>query len=697
MRRVLPSAPWFTVSSKGERRQAGSCDSAVGFVFSDTGSAGTADWIWGRPSLVARRMFDWDDDQDQIGNTMWCEFSENEANIMPYPNGADKNPLPPLGNYKRKKNDEANTSLRSSEHSSGSKNDILGINQDNSSTFITSEELVAAQLDVDSWPDLPSLSASLSKEYNDSCNRDAMEAQLMLDISGTKKLDKIRVQFDSPSEIFNNDKDDEENGTFLDCDWANIGDIEDLDNIFSGNDSIFGHEMVGNVDEFLTATSDVISSTVQSIALPDMPLCKEQPSGYDSSSFHLDELSTGKEALEEKRGDSTVRTRREYYEEQNLFSNQPNIQKRTLTSHKKSEEKGKCKELDDTSAMWSCSTNESRQLLSSTTDACTKTVMDSFESSTERQVRAPEDVEQLDSPNQFMLSGYAYTAYPFPTIPISQNVYTKTNQEKTLSVGHKLLADFSKRPNGLSRLSDSASRPLTPQEKIEKLRRRQKMQAMLAIQQQQQQFAHPSTSDSGVPQSCSPKKQPVESRTNSAADLISNKHFPAERNILADQEEPWTISSIIDGQSLEETIYYQLQDAIEQLDGRIRLCIRDSLFRLAQSAMERQSSSDRNSTNKSDRDEDELSAYDDTKKSCKNSKWTSVETGTNPIDRTVAHLLFHRPSELSTRAVKEEIPQSPALYNPASDASLQAQACISNDHMENAREMERQPSKQMNR
>lgn len=31
-----------------------------------------------------------------------------------------------------------------------------------------------------------------------------------------------------------------------------------------------------------------------------MPLCKDQPSAYDSSSFHLDELSAGKETLEEK-------------------------------------------------------------------------------------------------------------------------------------------------------------------------------------------------------------------------------------------------------------------------------------------------------------------------------------------------------------------------------------------------------------
>ena len=40
-----------------------------------------------------------------------------------------------------------------------------------------------------------------------------------------------------------------------------------------------------------------------------------------------------------------------------------------------------------------------------------------------------------------------------------------------------------------------------------------------------------------------------------------------------------------------------------QLDMRIRLCIRDSLFRLAQSASQRQNASDTSSNNKSNRDE----------------------------------------------------------------------------------------------
>lgn len=43
-----------------------------------------------------------------------------------------------------------------------------------------------------------------------------------------------------------------------------------------------------------------------------------------------------------------------------------------------------------------------------------------------------------------------------------------------------------------------------------------------------------------------------------------------------------------------------------QLDMRIRICIRDSLFRLAQSAMQRQCTSDTSSINRSGRDDHEV-------------------------------------------------------------------------------------------
>ncbi|THU63828.1 hypothetical protein C4D60_Mb01t19960 [Musa balbisiana] len=442
----------------------------------------------------------------KVGESIWAEFPENEDDIVPFPKGAEESTLSILGNYGRKqRNEEASIGLRSSEQSSGSKNNFLESNQDNNSTFITNEELSAAQLDADSWPDLPSLSTALDREYNDPCNRGSLGTHLMLDISEATNIDKMRVQLDGPSEMFGNDKDEKDNESYLDCDWAHIGDIEDLDKIFSGNDSIFGHEMVGNAAEFLSASSDVVNSTIQSIPLPDIPLSKDQHFGLDPSSLHLDELSSGKEIPEDKTADSTLRTGSKYCEAQNLFSDKTTVQ---------------------------------------------------------RQVRAPADNGQLDSPNLFMFCGDGYAAYPF------QHVYMKRNQEKPLSFGHKPLMYFPKSSNALDSPSDMASRQpkMTPQEKIEKLRRRQQIQAMLAIQQQQQQFAHPNTAiDSLVPQVCSSRKQTQESMTTSSAvDGSANKLTSPEQNILFDQEESWRVSTINEDHSLEEMIYYQLQDALGQ-------------------------------------------------------------------------------------------------------------------------------------
>lgn len=49
---------------------------------------------------------------------------------------------------------------------------------------------------------------------------------------------------------------------------------------------------------------------------------------------------------------------------------------------------------------------------------------------------------------------------------------------------------------------------------------------------------------------------------------------------------------------------------LKQLDTKTRLCIRDSLLRLAHSATERQIAGDRSSTNKTNKDEYEASEND---------------------------------------------------------------------------------------
>ena len=92
----------------------------------------------------------------------------------------------------------------------------------------------------------------------------------------------------------------------------------------------------------------------------------------------------------------------------------------------------------------------------------------------------------------------------------------------------------------------------------------------------------------------------------------------------------------------------------------MRLCIRDSLLRLAKSAVERTNAREWSSTNKSSREEKEGSIEECNIMSERSMK-LPTETGTNPIDRIVAHLLFHWPSEQTSRIVKEEVMQSPSF------------------------------------
>ncbi|XP_078157177.1 dentin sialophosphoprotein-like protein isoform X2 [Carex rostrata] len=89
--------------------------------------------------------------------------------------------------------------------------------------------------------------------------------------------------------------------------------------------------------------------------------------------------------------------------------------------------------------------------------------------------------------------------------------------------------------------------------------------------------------------------------------------------------------------SVEETSFMELQDVMNQLDVKTKLCIRDSLYRLARSVQQR---NDFDSSPAS-------SSYGnvDAQYSAINNGFAepiNPETGTNPIDRSIAELLFHQ-------------------------------------------------------
>ncbi|PNY05887.1 dentin sialophosphoprotein-like protein [Trifolium pratense] len=121
----------------------------------------------------------------------------------------------------------------------------------------------------------------------------------------------------------------------------------------------------------------------------------------------------------------------------------------------------------------------------------------------------------------------------------------------------------------------------------------------------------------------------------------------------SNMQESSAMSSAPDETSLEAANFRQLQQVLDQLDIRIKLCIRDSLYRLAKSADQRHI------------DADASGLMGDDMEACKGvmtqdanrcTGFVNIETTTNPIDRSIAHLLFHRPSESSTLPLSDTLP-----------------------------------------
>ncbi|TYJ40519.1 hypothetical protein E1A91_A04G146100v1 [Gossypium mustelinum] len=114
---------------------------------------------------------------------------------------------------------------------------------------------------------------------------------------------------------------------------------------------------------------------------------------------------------------------------------------------------------------------------------------------------------------------------------------------------------------------------------------------------------------------------------------------PAELDSSNVRESSCVVSPF-DEVSLEATSFRQLQQVMEKLDIRTKLCIRDSLYRLARSAEQRHNCTKTKSGIVDGNDGSGSSASEETNR-C--TGFMDMETDTNPIDRSIAHLLFHRP------------------------------------------------------
>uniref|UniRef100_A0ACD5VXM0 Uncharacterized protein n=3 Tax=Avena sativa TaxID=4498 RepID=A0ACD5VXM0_AVESA len=574
-----------------------------------------------------RRMFDRkDEEQQQVGDKTWAELSENED-----PDTKDST-LVFVGDRK-KNDDEAATVLGLTERTSAptEHRDLEKQPAAEASGYYS-----ATRLDIESWPDFPSLITTLDRNDN--------ITSTYLYTSSAPSLQKVTgitsVQLNGEPEVFGSEHEEKSN-SFLDCDWGNIGEFDDFDRLFSNSEALFGNEMAVNGNDFLSTSSPFVDSTVQSIPSLRVSSTKQASSDSGSSSVLINDTPSGI-AKEENKGE---------------------VQKMQIKSRRKPEERSKSK-TSNTTGGFSQGQHPSDRLhsLSRAPAQHVQTLQYTL-------LHDSKYMEQFQHVNQHTFPGYGYPAYPFPTIQLVSNIQAEGHQIIPMAACCGTSVDSLKQSSSTEKLQDIPSRlpMMTPQEKIEKLRRRQQRQALIAIQQQQQQFGQ---EGSGSSIFVGQAYTPIKNNPDSSSTIIEEN---APQQTSANHEEILRKSEIPDDSFIKEKIYHELKEALRKLDTSTRLCIRDSLLRLAYSSSERQLSGDRTSSNKSKRHEDEVS-----EKGTSNSRnrhlLKEAETDTNPIDRIVAHLLFHGPCSKVVTSAKEETLSSTPMSAKAGEYMLQS-AC----------------------
>nr|XP_009786321.1 PREDICTED: uncharacterized protein LOC104234453 isoform X3 [Nicotiana sylvestris] len=440
----------------------------------------------------------------------------------------------------------------------------------------------------------------------------------------------------------------------LDHPWLYSSDSISSQLIFCSNSNpIFGDTSLPNTHDLWSSSKDVTSSSDKSVPLSidSLSLALGSPRSPSErlevkAEYRLDQekSSTGDE---ENASDITSNVhlstdardhggvKNMLLQNEKLFSCvQGNKQERILKGRFKLEQEGELAQLQELCG------SVSPQVNTFGMPYVTNQPYLASELSQQSQLQGPECLQHKHFPGPlFASSTYGDMGNHYSPMPVWSQVHSGQASDQRVLSSYKASPGNS---NHFSKSLDASSKPLmmTPQEKIEKLRRRQQLRAMLAIQKQQQQFSYQMLS----PEQSAMQGGSVEENLSCIPSLDPTS--PLE------QGDSNTVCLAVEESSVEDTALYLLRDVISKLDLQIRLCIRDSLFRLAQSATQRQCGNDSCSSKKGGREV----SINEINTNNRIARPPNVETETNPVDRIVAHLLFHNPSELTSKLA--EIPKS---------------------------------------
>lgn len=162
-------------------------------------------------------------------------------------------------------------------------------------------------------------------------------------------------------------------------------------------------------------------------------------------------------------------------------------------------------------------------------------------------------------PNQFLVRPvYGNPRHAYPAMPVMPHIQPKNFKHQQLVPNYNISPA---NRNPVNQAPQALVKPITmtPQEKIEKLRRRQQQRAMLAIERQQQKLGQqviPSTIQ-GLPQ------KNLSGGDHETDDLSTLNSL--DTNSTREQDDSTSVSATIDDYSTEEAVLQRLQNIVNKV------------------------------------------------------------------------------------------------------------------------------------
>ncbi|XP_030550324.1 protein LNK1 [Rhodamnia argentea] len=567
----------------------------------------------------------------ELQDNVWDEFGENDDHIVPHPaDEAEDQCL--VQNDSRKKLRLQLTGVTSNADG-GTNSVVLGKEESNSETLIKKEKM----LEKDAWSHTPdgmfpaSCDNLSSKEVRSMASDDSRMSSHCFKSNADgvfcadghvidercaavdNSMYSYSLNHISPTENnlnFFNHEDKESNDLYYG--WPDIGNFEDVDKIFRSCDSTFGVGSLSNDDDLgWFSTSEAIEGSEDAIK-----------SGLEFSCSDSKIVNRASETC----GNSLPHG--------NFLSHDdPRKKSATLCDNMSMQVNGS----GETAALGHISSmNGSGAQSESKEDSMSEKEMNKHKKQSNLQHRS-----ELKRKDRYLENGGSFRhhsildQFPHVEVPFSDSSNQMHNEYLHSGYFHHV-----NQISGCSTLSSVKSDDqLSPTPKESSY---SSNQVSLATNFNPADVTSPSASicDPDVVLKClHPSENGIESRSNGEVNL----RVPADMDSSLMQESS-CMSSALDEMSLEAASFRQLQRVMEQLDIKTKLCIRDSLYRLARSAEQRHNGVIPVIDSKNDGAHSGVMTAEETNK-C--SGFLDMETDTNPIDRSVAHLLFHRPSDLS--------------------------------------------------